>query len=275
MPTPIPIIAASCGVQSTTSSTRVPTTAISERLTTIANRALSSGSPIATTPSVRNSTSAATRMPKISPAPPCSAVDQWMMSPPSATWTPPLPSSVSVSSAIVLTFAGVDVAGALAELDLGERDPAVLGDGRARANGSPTASTSGDFAISARTALDLRAVAGVEHATLVDREDDAGGVARLLREALLEQVVGPLRLGPRKAEVVDEVAGGGAPQHGTQDEGGDPQADHGTASIVAPGGKLAHRPKIPTRCRSFARATRTPLRVVAPLPRQSRDRPRP
>ena len=105
MPTPIPIIAASCGVQSTTSSRRVPTTAISERLTTIANRALSSGSPIATTPSVRNSTSAATRMPKISPAPPCSAVDQWMMSPPSATWTPPLPSSASVSSAIVLTFA--------------------------------------------------------------------------------------------------------------------------------------------------------------------------
>ena len=105
MPTPIPIIAASCGDQSTTSISRVPTTAISERLTTIANSALSSGRPMATTPSVRNSTMPATRMPKISPAPPCSAVDQWMVSPPSATWTPPLPSSASVRSAIVLIAA--------------------------------------------------------------------------------------------------------------------------------------------------------------------------
>ena len=72
MPTPIPIIAASCGVQSTTSRSRVPITAMRPRLTTIANSALSSGRPIATTPRVRKSTIAATRRPKISPAPPCS-----------------------------------------------------------------------------------------------------------------------------------------------------------------------------------------------------------
>ena len=152
MPTPIPIIAASCGDQSTTSSSRVPTTAISDRLTTIATRALSSGSPIATTPSVRNSTSAATSSPKISPAPPCSAVDQWMMSPPSATWTPPLPSSASVSSAIVLIAAGSTSPPPLrnwivANVILPSSETAAP-----RASGSPTASTSGDFSIFARTA---------------------------------------------------------------------------------------------------------------------------
>ena len=152
MPTPIPIMAASCGVQSTTSSTWVPTTAVSDRLTTIANRALSSGSPIATTPSVRNSTSAATRRPKISPAPPVSAVDQWMMSPPSATWTPPLPSSSSVFSAIVLIAAGSASPAPLASWIWANVILPSWETGAPSANGSPTASTSGDFAISARTA---------------------------------------------------------------------------------------------------------------------------
>ena len=151
MPTPMPIIAASCGVQSTTSSTRVPITAISERLTTIAKRALSNGSPIATTPSVRNSTNAATRMPMISPAPPCSAVDQWMTSPPSATWTPPLPSSASVSSAIVLTCAGSTSPAPLRNWICANVIFPSWETGAPRANGSPTASTSGDFSISATT----------------------------------------------------------------------------------------------------------------------------
>ena len=152
MPTPIPIIAASCGDQSTTSSRRVPTTAMIERLTTIANRALSSGSPIATTPSVRNSTIAATRMPKSSPAPPCSAVDQWMMSPPSATWTPPLPSSLSVSSAIVLTAAGSTSPAPLRNWIWAKVILPSFETGAPSASGSPTARTSGDFAISLRTA---------------------------------------------------------------------------------------------------------------------------
>ena len=144
----------------------MPTTAISERLTTIANRALSSGSPIATTPSVRNSTAAATRMPKISPAPPCWAVDQWMMSPPSATCTPPLPSSASVSSAIVLTF-------------LASTSPAPLRNwiwanvilpssrhGRALGERVADGEHLGRLLDLRADALDLRAVAGVEHATL-------------------------------------------------------------------------------------------------------------
>ena len=152
MPTPIPIMAASWGVQSTTSSTRVPTMAISPRLTTIANSALSSGRPIATTPSVRNSTSAATRRPKISPAPPVSAVDQWMMSPPSATWTPPSPSSLSVSSAIVLIPAGSASPAPLASWIWAKVILPSSETGAPSANGSPTASTSGDFSISARTA---------------------------------------------------------------------------------------------------------------------------
>ncbi len=159
MPTPIPIIAASCGDQSTTSISRVPTTAMIERLTTMANSALSSGSPIATTPSVRNSTSAATRMPKISPAPPCSAVDQWMMSPPSATWTPPLPSSASVSSAIVLIAAGSASPPPLRSWIWAKVILPSSETGAPLANGSATASTSGDFAISLRTASICGAVA--------------------------------------------------------------------------------------------------------------------
>ena len=149
MPTPMPIIAASCGAQSTTSITRVATTAVSERLTTIAKSAFRSGRPIATMPSVRNRTIAATAMPISSPAPPVSAVDQWMTSPPSATWTPPWPSSSSTFSAIVLTGAGGTSPGAARNwicakviLPSGET-------GAPSANGSATASTSGDFLISA------------------------------------------------------------------------------------------------------------------------------
>ena len=152
MPTPMPIIAASCGDQSTTSISWVPTTAIRLRLTIIANRALSSGSPIATTPSVRKSTIAATSRPKISPAPPCSAVDQWIMSPPSATWTPPLPSSASVSSAIVLTSAGSTSPACLRNWICAKVIRPSCETGAPSANGSATASTSGDFSISARTA---------------------------------------------------------------------------------------------------------------------------
>ena len=151
MPTPMPIMAASCGDQSTTSITRVPTTAMIARLTTIAKRALSSGRPMATTPSVRNSTTAATSRPKISPAPPCSAVDQWMMSPPSATWTPPSPSSASVSSAIVLTAATSTSPAPSRNWICANVILPSSETGAPSANGSPTASTSGDFAISSRT----------------------------------------------------------------------------------------------------------------------------
>ena len=183
MPTPIPIIAASCGVQSTTSSTRVPTIPISARLTTIANSALSSGRPIATTPSVRNSTNAATRMPKISPAPPVSAVDQWMMSPPSATWTPPLPSSSSTSSAIVLTGLGSTSPGGFlnwiwANVILPSRET-----GAPSANGSATASTSGDFLIAAVTAsisarLSRTLPFGTANTTLAVSPDCCGNLSR-------------------------------------------------------------------------------------------------
>jgi hypothetical protein len=74
-----------------------------------------------------------------------------MMSPPRATWTPPLPSRASVLSAIVLTFLASTSPAPLrnwiwAKVILPSRDTAAP-----RANGSPTASTSGDFAISART----------------------------------------------------------------------------------------------------------------------------
>ena len=151
MPTPIPIIAASCGVQSTTSITRVPSTAISDRLTIIANRAFTNGSPIATTPNVKKSTSAATRMPISSPAPPVSAVDQWMMSPPSATWTPPWPSSASVFSAISLICLTSASPAAPRNWIVAKVILPSCETGAPSANGSPTASTSGDFAISART----------------------------------------------------------------------------------------------------------------------------
>ena len=85
-----------------------------------------------------------------------------------------------MSSAIVLTCCGVDVAGALAELDLGEGDLAVLGDGRALGERIADGEHLGRLLDLRADRLDLRAVAGVEHAALVDREDDVGGVARLL-----------------------------------------------------------------------------------------------
>ena len=241
MPTPIPIIAASWGVQSTTSITRVPSTAISDRLTTIANSALSSGSPIATTPNVKKSTSAATRMPISSPAPPVSAVDQWMMSPPSATWTPPWPSSASVFSAISLICLTSASPAAPRNWIVAKVILPSFETGAPSANGSPTASTSGDFAISARTFSICGLIAGVQHAAVLDREDHAGAVARLLREALGEQVVRPLGLRPRKVEDVRVLAGGAGPQTDGDEEGGDPEADHEAAPVVAPGGKLSHR----------------------------------
>src|SRR6185503_5606790 len=37
-----------------------------------------------------------------------------------------------------------------------------------------------------------------------------------------------------------ELAGGGGHQGGEEDERGDPEADHGAAPVVAPGGKVAH-----------------------------------
>ena len=86
--------------------------------------------------------------------------------------------------------------------------------GAPRANGSPTESTSGDFLISARARSICGRWLGVQHAAVVDREDDRGGVARLLREALLQQVVGALGLGARQAEVVDVLARGRAPECG-------------------------------------------------------------
>ena len=106
---------------------------------------------MATTPSVRKSTIAATSRPKISPAPPCSAVDQWMMSPPSATWTPPWPSSASVSSAIVLTAAASTSPAPSRNWICAKVILPSCETGAPAAKGSPTASTSGDFSISART----------------------------------------------------------------------------------------------------------------------------
>ena len=57
----------------------------------------------------------------------------------------------------------------------------------------------------------------------VDAEDDVGRVARLRREALLEEVVGLLRLGPGRGEVVGELAAGAreraeADEHDQHDE---------------------------------------------------------
>ena len=90
-------------------------------------------------------------MPKTSPAPPCLAVDQWIASPPSATCTPPWPSSFNVLSAIALiAFASASPA-ALRELDLGEGDPAVLRDRRALGERIADGETSDDLLISART----------------------------------------------------------------------------------------------------------------------------
>ena len=160
MPTPMPIMAASCGDQSTTSITRVPMTAMIESETTIANSAFSNGSPIATTPKVRNSTKAAIRMPKISPAPPCSAVDQWMMSPPRATWTPSRPSSFNVSSAMVLTcFTSTSPAPCLNWICANVIRPSC-DTAAPLANGSPTFSTAGEAAISLRAASIVPRFAG-------------------------------------------------------------------------------------------------------------------
>ncbi len=90
-------------------------------------------------------------MPKPSPAPPCWAVDQWIASPPRATWTPPAPSSLSVFSAIVLMTFGSASPEALRNWIGANVIRPSSETGAPFANGSPTPSTSGDFAISART----------------------------------------------------------------------------------------------------------------------------
>ena len=199
MPTPMPIIAASCGVQSTTSSTRVPTIPMIERLMTIANSAFSSGRPIATTPSVMNSTIAATMMPKISPAPPVSAVDQWMMSPPSATWRPPLPSISRTFSAISLTgFGSTSPGGSLNWIWANVIRPS-LETGAPSANGSATASTSGDFLISAVTASISARLSSTlpfltANTTLAVSPDCCGNLSRSRSYARWDSVPGRLKL---------------------------------------------------------------------------------
>ncbi len=238
MPTPMPIIAASCGDQSTTSSRRVPITAISaeahdhreqgveqrqphgdhaerqeqherrdEQAEDLAGAALLGRRPVDDVAAERD-----------------------------------LDAALAVERERVLGHRldrrGVGVAAALAQLDLGERDPAVLGDRRALGERIADGQHLGRLRDLLADRLDLRAL--VEDLALLDREDDAGGVAGLRRELLLEQVVGPLGLRARQVEVVDELTGGGGPQSGGDEEGGDPEADHGAAPVMAPGGERTH-----------------------------------
>ena len=161
MPTPIPIIAASCGDQSTTSISRVPITAISDRLTTIANSALSSGSPMATTPSVRNST-----IPATSDAEDLAGAALLGRRPvDDVAAERHLDPALAVERERVLghrlDLRGIDVAGRLAELDPGERDPAVLRDGRALGERVADGEHLGRLRDLAADRLDLRAVAVV------------------------------------------------------------------------------------------------------------------
>ena len=139
---------------------------------------------------------------------------------------------------------GIDVARGLAELDLREGDLAVLGDGRALGEGVADGEHLGGLRDRRADLLDLRLVAGVEHAAVVDLEDDGGGITGLGGELVLEQVVGPLGLGARQVEVVDVVTRGGGPESSHDDERCDPQADYEAAPVVAPGGKVAHKAKL-------------------------------
>ena len=243
MPTPIPTIAASCGAQSTTSSRRVPTHGDQREAHDHREQGVEQRQPHRDDAERQEQHQG--RHEDAEDLPGAALLGRRPVDdvPAERHLDPALAIERERVLGHRLDLRGIDVAGALAELDLGERDPAVLGHGRAACERIADGEHLGRLLDLRANPLDLRAVAGVQDATLVDREDDAGGVARLLREALLEQVIGPLRLRPRKAEVVHEVAGGGAPQRGAQDEGGDPQADHGAASIVAPGSELAHRPE--------------------------------
>jgi len=117
---------------------------------------------------------------------------------------------------------GVDVAAGVLELDLGEGDPPVARDGGALGERIADREHLRGLLDLGHGALDRRAVGGVQHLALLDREDDVGGVAGLLREAALEQVVGALGFRSRQPEVVDVLTRGGAPQRGQHDEGGDP-----------------------------------------------------
>ena len=200
--------------------------------------------------------------PTISPAPPCSAVDQWMMSPPSATWTPPCPSSFRVLSAIVLTCLTSTSPAPWRNWICANVIRPSFETGAPCANGSPTESTAGDFLISPIAFSICGRWLAASTLPSVDGEDDAGGVARLLREAVLQQVVRPLGLGPGQAEVVDVVTGRSTPEHCGEQEGCDPEAQHGTATVVAPRGELAHGANLKSRPASVATDTRTPDRVV-------------
>ena len=169
MPTPIPIIAASCGVQSTTSSTRVPTTAISERLTTIANSGVEQRQPHRD--HAERQEQHERRDEDAEDLPGAALLSRRPVDDVAAERH--LDPALAVERQRVvghrLDLLGVDVAGALAELDLGERDPCrpwrrvrpVRTDRRRRA---PRATSR-----SPPSLLDLRTVARGEHVPVARR----------------------------------------------------------------------------------------------------------
>jgi hypothetical protein len=107
---------------------------------------------------------------------------------------------------------GVDVATRSFELDLGERDLPVARHRRALCERVADGQDLGRLLDRGDRLLDRRAIARVDHAALLDREDDGGCVARLLWELLLQQVVCPLGLRARQAEGVDVLPTGGDPE---------------------------------------------------------------
>ena len=89
-----------------------------------------------------------------------------------------------------------------------------------------TPATSCPSASCARAWSTVARVVGVVEAAVVGVEHDAGGLAALAREPVVQDVGGVLRLDARDPDAVVELAAGGALQGDDGDGGHEPEAEH-------------------------------------------------
>src|SRR5204863_6356207 len=87
-----------------------------------------------------------------------------------------------------------------------------------------------------------------------DVKDDLRLVAGLRAEAVLEQVVGALGVGPREGEVGGVGRTDGPGDADGRDQRGDPRGEDQAAVAEAPGGEGAHRGTLAALLERFLRA---------------------
>ena len=238
MPTPMPIMAASCGPNVGTTTPWLEQRRRCRTPMPMPNRAVRIGRPMAITePKATSRMMIAAAMPMTSLAPGCGEdglADR-------------LTAELDLQAGHLGRLGGVDdllhlgggeIVGLSVELHDGEGDVRVdLADLRLRLLerahrpltwGSPlTLFTTASMAC--WLAGEVTGSAGAEH--------DVGRVAGARREPLLQQVLGPLRLGVATAELVLVVGADHLRQHGHGDEHHQPHDEHLAAVVVGPAGQ--------------------------------------